>query len=220
MKRLDTNGFTITELLIAIAISSILATVLLAVSMTYYGNVIQNNQTAELGIENHYALRAIIEDIRLADSIQASGVLTDANAPGTGWNTDDGANVLVIGSPATTSDYDVIYDDSTGYPYSNELIYYVSGNSLNKRIIRNDAATGNRATTSCPAAVASSSCPADRTYSTHITDLSFEFFDELGASTTDPALARSVKVTITASRQSFGKTISYTNSMQTTLRNR
>lgn len=221
MKRLkDQAGFTIVELILAISIAMILTTVLLTISMTYFGNVMQNNRIAELSIENHYALRAIVEDIRLADSIQASSVLTDANAPSTGWNTDDAANMLVIGSPATTSSYDIVYDDSTGYPYSNELVYYISGTSLHKRTIRNAAATGNSATTSCPPASATSGCPADRTYTTHIADLSFNFFDELGAATTDPALARSVEVTLTTQSQSYGKTLSYTNTMQTTLRNR
>lgn len=221
MKRLSTeSGFTIVELLLAVSIAMVISTVLMTVSLSYYGNVIQNNQAAELAIKNHYALRAIIEDIRLADSIEPTGVLSDANSPTDGWTTDDAANTLIIGSPATTTAYDVIYDESTGYPYRNELVYFVSGTNLYKRTIKNTAAIGNRATTSCPVNAASSGCPADKTYSSHTDDISFRFFDETNALTTDPSLARSVEVTLTSSRRAFGKTISYTNTIQTTLRNR
>lgn len=218
--KINQQGYTIVELLLATSVAIVISTVLLAISLTFYGNVIQNNMAAELTIEGHYATRAIIEDLRLADNITSSGVLSDVNAPADGWMTSDPNNILVISSPATTSTNDIIYDTDTGYPYRNELVYYLDGTNLHKRTIKNTLATDNKSVTSCPVNAATSECPADKTYSTHMSDLSFTFYDDNNTETADPSLARSVNVSVTMSRRAFGKTISYTNSIQTTLRNR
>lgn len=221
MKYIDKeSGFTIVELLLATAIAAILVTALMTISLTYYSSSLNSNITAQLGIDSHYVLRNIVEDIRLADSIGSTNVLTDSNQPSGGWVTSDTNNILVITTPATTVNRDVIYDSSTGYPYRNELIYFVSGTNLYKRTLKNSAATGNTAKTSCPPASATSNCPADKTYTSYINNLTFTFYDDNNAVTTTPSAARSVKVGVTMSRKSFGKTITFTNSIQATLRNR
>lgn len=217
--RHNESGFTIVELLLAIAIAGVLSTVLLAISLTFYGNVIQNNMAAALTVEGHYAARAIIEDVRLADTIVPANTLTDANAPADGWTTSSDGNTLIIGSPATTATNDIIYDTDTGDSYRNELVYYIDGTNLRKRTIRNTAATDNDAVTSCPVDAATSGCPADKTYATNVSDVSFTFYDTNNVETADPTLARSVRISITMSRRAFGKQINYTNTIQTALRN-
>jgi prepilin-type N-terminal cleavage/methylation domain-containing protein len=214
------QGFTIVELLLATSIAAILVTVLMTISLTYYGSTLNNHISAQLGIDSHYVLRNIVEDIRIADSVGTTNVLTDSNQPNGGWITSDPNNVLVITNPATNTTRDVIYDSSTGYPYRNELIYFISGNTLYKRTLQNIAAVGNIAKTSCPPTQATSSCPADKTYTTYIDDFTFTFYDNNNVATADPSLARSVKVGVTMSRKSFGKTVTFTNSIQATLRNK
>ncbi|HSX27284.1 MAG TPA: type II secretion system protein [Patescibacteria group bacterium] len=213
------SGLTIVELLVSVAIAAILASVLLAINLQFFGNVMQSQISAELAVESHFVLEAMVEDIRLADGITVTNSLADANGPAGGWSTSDSANRLVLKSPAINSSRDIIYDDSTGFPYRNELVYFMSGKMLYRRTLKNGGASGNIAVTTCPASTASSSCPVDKQYTTYINDMTFTFYDTANAVTTDPTLARSIKVGINMSRKAFGKTITFNNSIQTTLRN-
>jgi Tfp pilus assembly protein PilW len=219
VKKLDQAGLTIVELTIAMAIAVILAGVVLAINLNFFGSVSQSRITAELAIESNFVLQTMVEDIRLADGIAANNSLTDANAPVGGWVTSDLNNVIVIQSPAIDSNHDVIYDPNTGFPYRNEIIYFIDGSKLYKRVLKNTNAPSNTAVTTCPASVASSTCPVDKEYTTYITDLGFTYYNSSGVATTDPTLARSVKANLIMSRKSFGKTITFNNSIQTTLRN-
>lgn len=212
------HGMTLPELLVALAVAIILASVVVSVNLTFFGSVSQSRITAELAVESHFVLQTMIEDIRLADGIATTSAIADANQPG-GWSTDDSSNVLVLNSPAIDSNNDIIYDPETGYPYRNHQIYFISGNSLYKRVLKNPDAPGNVAKTTCPEAQATSTCPADRRYTEYISDLTLLFYDTDNAATTDPALARSVKTGLVMARQAFGKSINFNNSIQTTLRN-
>lgn len=212
------GGMTLPELLIAIAVATILASVLVSINLNFFGSVSQSRITAELAVESHFVLATMVEDIRLADNVAATNTITDANQPG-GWTTNDAGNVLVLNSPAVDVNNDIIYDPDTGYPYRNQQIYFISGTTLYKRTLMNPAATGNTAKTTCPAALATSTCPADKQYTEYIADLTLSFYDLDNVTTADPTLARSVKAGLNMSRQSFGQSISFNNSIQTTLRN-
>lgn len=213
------SGFTILELTLAMGIASVLASVLLAITLTYFADIMRTNQDTELHVEAHFVLQAMVEDIRLADRIDTTNELTDANQPSGGWTTNDANNWLIIGSPATNSSHDIIYDADTGNPYRNENIYFISGSKLFKRTLKNAAATGNAAATTCPAAAVTSTCHEDKTYSTHATDMGFTYYDTNNDVTTDPSLARSVRVSVTLSRKSFGKTLTVNDTILATLRN-
>lgn len=217
--RKSQSGFSLVELMLAISIATVLSTVLLAISLGFVADVFRSRATAELAVESHFVLQTMIEDVRLADGIAASNIIADANAPTGGWTTNDSLNRIVINSPAIDSARNIIYDPNTGYPYSNHLIYYKDGTNLFRRSLKETTAVGNTTITSCPEAIASSSCPADKKYSSNLEDLTFTFYDINNVVTTDPALARSLKVGVVLSRQSFGKIITLNNSVQTTLRN-
>ncbi|MBI3338218.1 hypothetical protein HY003_02880 [Candidatus Saccharibacteria bacterium] len=212
-------GMTIVELMVAMAISIILAGVVLTINLNYFGSVIQSQITAELAVESHFVLQTMVEDIRLADNIAATNSLTDSNAPAGGWVTSDPDNVLIINSPATDSSKNIIYDPETGYPYRNEFIYFIDGTKLYKRTIKNTNAPANTAITSCPASVANSTCPADKQYTAYISDMTLAYYDTNNTSVTDPALTRSIQVGLILTRKSFGKSIVFNNSIRTTLRN-
>lgn len=218
-RKLNQSGLGLLEVLLSMAIASVLATVLLAISLNYVASVMSSKLTAELAIESNFALQNIIEDIRLADGIAATNNLPDANAPVGGWITSDPSNVLVINSPATTVANDVIYDPTTGLPYRNQIIYFVSGSKLYKRILKNTNAPGNKATTTCPAALMTSACPGDRQYSSYMNDISFVFYDNNNVVTLTPSNTRSVRLTTNLSRKAFGKIITSNNTIQATQRN-
>ncbi len=212
-------GFTMVELMVSIGIATVLSGVLVTISLFYFGETVRSRVTAELAVESHFVLRTIVEDMRLADGLSQVSALEDANAPAGGWATSDDNNVLIIDSPATDSSDRIIYDPLTGYPYRNHLIYFIEDRTLHKRILKNENAPDNDAITTCPAASASGSCPTDRNYTADIDDLTFTFYDENNDETADPTQARSALVTVSMSRRTFGSTITFNNSIQTTLRN-
>lgn len=219
MKKLDQSGLTIFELMISVAIASAIITVLFSISLGFFGSTIRSQVTAEMAIDSHFMLRAVIEDLRLGNSIGATSALTDPNAPGGGWVTSDADNVLIINLPATTTSNDIIYDNNTGDPYSNEYIYFVENGTFYKRHLKNTSAVGNKTNTTCPATAASSTCPADRKYSAYVDDMTLTFYDENNDVTTNVSTARSVNVGLLMSRKVFGQTITFNNSIVTKLRN-
>lgn len=212
-------GFTIVELLISVAIASILATVLLTISLTFFGNTARSQATAQMAVDSHFMLRAIVEDLRLSDSVATTNTLNDANAPTGGWATSDPNNILILNRPATTTTNTIIYDDSTGNPYNNQFIYFVSNRTLYKRLLKNTAAPGNSVVTTCPPPEVTSSCPADREYSKNIDDLTLTFYDASNNTTNNLPSARTVRVELLVSRKIFGKTVNFNNSILTKLRN-
>ncbi len=219
MKSLGQNGVTIFELLISVGIAAVLITVLMSISLGFYGSTIRSQVTAEMAIDSHFMLRAMVEDLRLGHNIGVTSVLPDPNAPGGGWATSDPDNVLIINKPATTADNDIVYDSSTGDPYNNEYIYFIESNTLKKRLIKNASAPGNNIASTCPTYATSSSCPSDRIYSSYVDNMSFTFYDENNATTTSVSLARSVAIKLSMSRKIFGKTVTFNNSILTKLRN-
>lgn len=219
MKKLNQAGLTIVELMLAIAIATAIVTVLFSVSLGYFSSAIRSQITAQMAIDSHFMLRAIIEDLRLANNIGTISVLPDANAPGGGWITSDAEDVIIINRPATTQDNDIIYNDETGYPYNNEHIYFLSDQTLFKRLLKNDEAVGNSVSTSCPHTVSDNTCPADRKYSSYVSGMTLTFYNNNNEITTDMATARSVKLGITTARRVFGQTLTFDNSTFTKLRN-
>jgi prepilin-type N-terminal cleavage/methylation domain-containing protein len=213
------TGFTITELVISLTVAGILATVLFTATFYYYVNVAQTESATTLALESQSILTQLTEDIRLADSIASTSSITDPNGPAGGWTTSDPSNILIIESPATTSGRDIIYDNSTGNPYRNEFIYFMSGTTMYKRVLANSNATGNTAKTTCPVASASPTCPADRVFSTNVSNLTFTFYDTSDSTTADATQARSVVLNVNMAKKSFGKNITLSNSTRVTLRN-
>ena len=67
-------------------------------------------------------------------------------------------------------------------PYENEYILYLDGTSkqLLMRSLANSSATNNATKTSCPAALASASCPADRIIADNIDSIDTRYFSRSG----------------------------------------
>jgi len=212
------HGFTLVEVVISITVATIMVGVLFIATFRFFANAIQSQQTAELALESQTLLGQMTEDLRLAAGIETTNQLTDAHQP-TGWATSDPNNILVITTPATTASNDIIYDSDTGFPYQNEIIYFLSNKTMYKRVLKNTAATGNKAVTNCPEAQSSDSCPADRIFTSNVDDITFTMYDNTNTATTDPSQASSIALTVSLSKKVFGKTVSLSNSMRVTQRN-
>lgn len=220
MKKLVSQaGFTLIELILAISIASIMTVVMMVVMVYFYGDVLKSQATAELAIESQTVLRRIVEDARLADAIRSTNQISDSNAPVGGWTTSDPSNVLIIATPASDSNEAIIYNPDDSYPYENEVVYFSNGNSMYRRTLKNTDATGNTATTTCPASAVSASCPSDTTLTDYLTNLTFTFYDINNQTTSDASQARSISITINLQRTIYGNVVSFDNTVRTTLRN-
>lgn len=216
----DQKGFTIVEMIISVALATVISGVLLFISLNLIGETARARMTADLAIESQILLRAMVEDVRLAGSLSTTNQNTDANAPVGGWITNDPSNIMIIDLPAIDSARNIIYDTNTGYPYDNEVVYHSSAGAMYRRTLVNPSASGNILVTSCPPSLATSSCPADKKFTSYLTDLTFTFYDDTNTTTSDATLARSVQITVKVQRKILGKTVKFDNTIRTTLRNR
>lgn len=217
IRRGEQAGFTITELLIAISVGTLLSVFMLAVFIYGYGGLVVEQTRASMVLESQLFLKRMTEDVRLANQILPAATLPDANGPSGGWITNDPANILIMTQPATDNTNSFIYDSVTGYPYQNEIVYFSNGGSMYRRTLRNTAATGNSVLTTCPAGT--SGCPRDVVLSEYLRNMTFVFRDINDVVTTTAANARSVEITVNLERRVYGRTVTTQNSTRMTLRN-
>lgn len=215
---MNTRGFTIPELLIAMSVASIVVIVLSAMNLTMYRQVQISQSTAELNSESYFLLRGIAEDIKLASNIVANNNLDDSYAPVGNWSTSSSAGSLIINSPATDSTTNIIYNQEDGLPFQNELIYYRESNMLLRRVIANNAAPNNILKTTCP--ISASNCQKDKQYTKYLDNFSFALYDASGQETVDTTKVESVKIEVSLSKKVAGKQLTISNSVFTKLRNR
>jgi len=205
---------TIIETLIAMFIAAIISTLLLTITVTLYGTTLKQQLYAEMILDSQQVLSRMMNDIKFSDKIFSSTTITDPNKVG-GWTTS--APTLVVGEPAFDKDRNFIYEAATGYPYKNEVIYFLSNSAMYRRTLKNVNAVGNTAVTSCPTSTAT--CALDIKLASRVASLTFTFYDVNNAITLTPTLARSVQVTIVMSGKVYGQTITLTNTVRGTLRN-
>ncbi len=213
-------GFTVVELIVGITIGSILFLAFMVAMTNQFVLITKGNAASDMATTSQNLLRSTVEAIRLGDGVRQTNTISDPNAPPGGWNTNNSNFVIVIATPALDSSHNYIIDPNTGSPYMNELVYYKSGSTLMERQLANPDASGNTLVTTCPANLASPSCPPDKELGDYMQSMSFAFYDQDGNTTTDPALARLIKINLTMQRTVFGSQVSLSNDIAVTLRNR
>jgi prepilin-type N-terminal cleavage/methylation domain-containing protein len=217
---LEQAGFTIVEMLVAIALMAIIGIVFLGLSVNYFVVISRNNALAEMTVSSQNLLRSTVENIRFGDGVRQINQISDANAPFGGWSTSNTNFVIIIAVPALNTSHQYIIDASTGSPYMNELIYYKSGTTLMERKLANTNATGNTLATTCPPASATTACSADIQLAKYVNSMVFTLYDQDNNQTNNSTLARSVKISLNMQRNAPGNPINLTTNMQVTLRNR
>lgn len=213
-------GFTLVELMVSVTLMGIIGVVFLGLTANYFVIITRNNELAEMTVNSQNLLRTTVENIRFGDGVRQTNQISDPNAPAGGWNTNNSSFVIVIAVPALDSSHNYITDPGTGSPYMNELVYYKAGTNLMERKLKNPSASGNTMVTSCPANLASSSCPADTQLAAYVSSMTFSMYDQDGVSTSDPTLARSIKINLTMERNAPGEPLDLNTSTRVTLRNR
>lgn len=211
-------GFTLVELLISITLIGIISVGLMGVITNYLVVITRNNKFVDMTTDSQNLLRITVEELRYSAGVRQSNTISDPNALA-GWNTSNSNFVIIIALPALDSSQAYIIDPLTGSPYNNEIVYFKQGRTLFKRLLANPSASGNSVLTSCPAASASSSCPADRTLNTTTENMVFTLYDQDDAITANALLARSIKIDLLLQEDTFGDPLVLNNSIRTTLRN-
>jgi hypothetical protein len=186
----------------------------------YFILTTRSNASIEMTSSSQSLLRRTVDALRLGDGVRQTNSITDPNAPVGGWNTGNSSFVIVIQTPALDTDRNFIVNTTTGSPYMNELVYYKDGTSLLRRNLANPDASGNTLTTSCPAALATSTCPEDAVMAEDVDSITFTLYDLNNGLTSDPSLARSILINLKLQRNVFGDLISFDNSIRVTLRNK
>ncbi len=214
------GGFTLVEVTVAVSVMALVGILFLSVVTNYFVIISRNSKLSEMTLTSQNLLRTTVENIRFGDGVRQTNTNPDANAPVGGWNTSNTNFVIILAVPAVDTSHSYIIDAATGSPYMNELVYYKNGTTLMRRTLANPAATGTTLKTSCPAALATPSCPADTQLASYVSSMTFKLYDQDAVLTTTSSLARSVNITLTMQRNDPGDPISVTNSLRVTLRNR
>ena len=215
----NNKGFTLPELVISISLIGIISVSLLAIMTNYFVSITRNNLLIDMTADSQNLLRAAVEELRYGAGVRETNTIADPNGPGGGWSTSNANFVIIIAVPAVDAERNYIIDTSTGNPYNNELVYFKQGTTLYKRTLANPNATGNSSETTCPESAATATCPPDRELHKHVDDMVFTLFDQDNAETTDPLLARSVRIDLSLVRDTFGEPLTIDNSIRVTLRN-
>jgi len=214
----NTRGFTITELLIAVVVGSMLAMTVLSISLFYFSDIMRSQAEANLTLESQNLLNATVNDLKVAANIRETNLITDDSNP-TGWNTSNPNHILIVATPALDSSNDFIIDDSMGEPFMNERIYFEVEGTLYRRTLADPLAPANASATTCPILLVTPTCPPDAELTQNYDDMSFILYDQNNAETMLATEARSVEMTVIMSRKAFGNTIDSVNTTRVTMRN-
>lgn len=211
------QGFTITELLIAVAVASIASVLIMYAFVFMYGGLLREQTKSQMVLESQVFLKRMVDDIRVANQILTTNSLADSYEPSGGWLTSDPANILVLTQPVVDSSNNFIFDDSTGYPHQNEIVYFSEADTMFRRTLANPVPLDNAAITTCPAGVVG--CSQDILLTDRLLSMQFAFFDINDTATVIPEEARSVELTVNLSQRVYGQDIEISNKTRVTLRN-
>jgi hypothetical protein len=217
MKRLGGAGFTIVEALVSIVVTT---TVVLVLTNYMLGGIQQSaialgRDTMIKQVEQSLDLAA--QDIRISANADENNRWPDPNSPGGGgnqfgWQSDD--TTLVLATAAKDQSGNVIFSDPANYiTEKNNIVYFVQDGTLYKRIIAAPV-SGNAVVTTCPAAVASGSCPADKALLENVTGFDVTYLNGQNQSV-QPTDARSIELHVTVAKEVFKQPVSadYTTRM-------
>ncbi len=205
---------------VVVTVLAIIGVTFLGIIVNYFVVIVRNNELTSMTVNSQNLLRSTVENIRFGDGVEQTNQVYDPNAPAGGWSTSDSNFVIIIAVPAETSSHAYIIDPSTGSPYMNELVYYKDGETLMERKLANPDATGDTMVTTCPPSLESSSCPSDTQLANYVNSMLFTLYDQDAAVTTNPALARSIGITLNMQRNAPGEPLNLTTTTRVTLRNR
>lgn len=212
-------GFTAVETLIAVTVTSMVIIVIANFMMHSIRTSTLETAQADMLHEIQLTLDALATDVRLSGNADLNNRNPDANAPGGNqFSWASNSSTLVLAKAATDNNGDIIFSDPANYVTTKDnVVYFVSEGTLYKRVIA-AGVTGNRAKTSCPANEATTACPADKVMLNNVSVFEINYIDGDDQEVA-PTSARSVEVTLTASRTHFKETQNVSHTTRMVFRN-
>ncbi len=226
---MNERGFTLLELLLAISLTTIL---LMVVSDFVTDGIQSSNQDYNKTIvitNTKAAVETVARAIRETRSVEANNSLPDSNSPGAptnlySWSGSAGPNAtLILAVPARDTSNNLIYIDGLHNSlYTDDIIFYLDSTThrLYKRTIANASAQDDKAKTTCPPAIATSSCPADAVIVEDVANLTTSYLDGNNAIVTQPTGTEAVNYSVTESKTIGLRTYTSTYTTTAALRNK
>lgn len=216
------RGFTLVELNTSITLIAILGISFMAIFSNFIVSTTRTNYSIEMTNQSQSLLRILVEELRYGAGVRQTNAIPDPNpdAPPSGWNTSNASFVIITVVPALNASNAYIIDDDTGQPYLNEYVYYKKGTLLYKRTLANPNAVDNKSTTSCSPTYQVAGCPTDRQLVDGLKTIIFNLYDQDNITPTTAPLARSIKIDLVLEKKTFGSSLTFDNSVRTTLRNK
>lgn len=228
------KGFTLVELLIISPIVMAIIAFMMNYLFNQYGQLTVQNAQINLQVGAQAAVFAMQDDIFFANSFVSdlNDNLTDANAPSGGWHASSSPTILIISTPAETASHrsatrQPVYINTLGCsPDSvkqendvlyNNIIFWVSGTNLYKRVVTAPSSMSTCGSSwqkqSCPAASASSTCPADNLMTDKLGSFTVTYYDNSGAVVSTPEQATALKINLTLTDTAFAQTVTANSNM-------
>jgi len=199
--KMDQTGFTIAELIVVIVVTAIMSGTVIFFTMTFWRSGYRLEADLDTLITRLDAGDFLRESVGFSSGLIIQNSLADShtNNPDPAYASN---NYWIpvhaipgnkpVGATGTTSP--LIYfrrpslNSSGAYilngsqPYEDEFVLYFNGTtkSLLQRTVANPSASGNRIKTTCPASLATASCPADKVVAADVTSIDMRYFSRTG----------------------------------------
>lgn len=210
------KGFTLVETIIALVVTSMLVGIIISFMTNSIVQYAVSNARSDLLNDAQNALDVISRDVRLSGNADQNNRWPDDNAPGApndfSWSSDQ--DTLVLGKATEDTGNNIVFADPALYiTEKDNVILFIENGSLYKRTLAAPVAN-NSATTTCPANLASASCPADRLMLENVSGFAVSYLDEQNQEVT-PTDARSIEITVNLQKNQYKQpvTASYTTRM-------
>ncbi|HSX06413.1 MAG TPA: prepilin-type N-terminal cleavage/methylation domain-containing protein [Candidatus Saccharimonadia bacterium] len=220
-RRLNQSGITLVELLIALVLTTAISGLIISFSVDKLEQSSEQTIKYDLLTNAETGLNRIANDVRIATSADDNNRWQDAHAPAAptdelSWQST--SSTLVLAVAAQDSHHNIIFDDAHDYiSAKNNIIYYLNGTSLYRRMLAAPN-TGNSAITTCPPGATSSTCPADADVLDNVSSFSVQYYGSDG-STATPTTAHSVQLNVTLLQNRYNHNITTQYSTRMVFRN-
>jgi type II secretory pathway pseudopilin PulG len=199
--RQDESGFTLTELLIVIILTTLFTMIIMMFAFDLWRSSANQQANLDTLVTRFNASDTLREEIGSSSGLIIQNSIADGHtmAPDTSipgnyyWLPVHAVpGNIPVGAAGTYTP--LIYfrhfsANSSGQfvmngtsPYEDEYMLYLDGSAkaLKQRKLANPSATGNRLKTSCPDGYVTSACPADKIIASDLTSVSTRYFSRTG----------------------------------------
>ncbi len=222
------QGFTLIEVLVVLPITLIICVFLISLIISKNGELHERNGRVKLRLEGVLLLDKLQDELSFAakfnDNLRAP--LSDTNAPSGGWtyNTSPNSTLIIdlpgIDKPRTDPSRQFVYYISGSYSGQiavNNIIYYVSGTELRRRVVVPNpsiVSPANYFKKTCPPESSELNCQDDLVLSSSVNQLRVDYYDTSNnLVNNNPTLAEKIKVTLDLEEMVNGKPIQETVSI-------